>query len=53
MTKSLRKNVPDTGSNPWTSGYQADTHPTELAGPVAVQREKTKVKYSLTFDIIG
>ena len=32
MTKSLRKNVPDPGLNPWMSSYQADMHPTELAG---------------------
>ena len=31
---TLQKNLPDPGSNPWTSGYQVDTHPTELAGSI-------------------
>ena len=43
MTKSLRKNVPDPGSNQWMSGYQADTHLTELAGPVKKNIDKNDI----------
>ena len=47
MIKSLRKNVPDPGSN------QADTRPTELAGPVECRKTHRIQLYAVALRVTG